>query len=359
MNPNNYVVIMAGGIGSRFWPFSRTKYPKQFHDVLGTGKSLLQQTIARFDTICPIENVFVVTNKDYKDLVQEQIPELTDNQILLEPVGRNTAPCVAYACYKIASRNPKANIVVSPADHIIMKEDVFKEKIEFALNATAESDRLITLGITPSRPDTGYGYIQYLEPGDNGIFKVKTFTEKPKLEIAKVFLESGDFVWNAGIFVWNAASILKQFKTHLPELAQIFEKGKSKYFTDEEKDYINTAYSQCTNISIDYGIMEKANNVHVMLCEFGWSDLGTWKSLYDVSEKNNDNNVLDGNIISYDSSGCIVKTPKNKLVVIQGLEDVIVAEFDGVLMICKKDEEQKVKDFVAEVKSRKDHQHFV
>ena len=357
-NNNNYVVIMAGGIGSRFWPFSRTKSPKQFHDVLGIGKTLLQQTADRFVNVCPQENIYIVTNKDYKDLVKTQLPFLTDDQILLEPIGRNTAPCVAYACYKIASRNPDANIVVSPSDHIIMKEQVFEEVILTALNETKDKDILITLGITPSRPDTGYGYIQYKE-SDTVINKVKTFTEKPELAMAKTFIESGDFVWNAGIFVWNAQAVISKINQFLPEMALIFENGKSKYYTSEELVYINTAYSQCTNISIDFGIMEKANNVFVLLCEFGWSDLGTWKSLFEAQEKNNDNNVIDGNIMTYNTKNSIIKTPKNKLVVVQGLDGYIVAEYEGVLMICKKDEEQKVKDFVADVKARKDFVEYI
>ncbi|MEY3411425.1 MAG: mannose-phosphate guanylyltransferase [Bacteroidota bacterium] len=352
-NNNNYVVIMAGGIGSRFWPFSRTKSPKQFHDVLGVGKTLLQQTAERFTNVCPPENIYIVTNKDYKDLVKKQLPFLNDDQVLLEPIGRNTAPCVAYACYKIQAKNPAANIVVSPSDHIIMKEQVFENVILTALEETQNKDILITLGITPSRPDTGYGYIQYKE-GSGPIHKVKTFTEKPQLEMAKTFLESGDFVWNAGIFVWNVQSITKKIKQFLPELSLIFEKGKETYYSSAETDYINTAYSQCTNISIDFGIMEKADNVHVLLCEFGWSDLGTWKSLFESQEKNRENNVLDGNIMTYNTTNSIIKTPKNKLVVVQGLDGYIVAEYDDVIMICKKDEEQKVKDFVADVKARKD-----
>lgn len=350
---NNFVVIMAGGIGSRFWPFSRTKSPKQFHDVLGTGKTLLQQTADRFINVCPKENIYIVTNKDYKALVKEQLPYLSDDQILLEPIGRNTAPCVAYACYKIASKYPDANIVVSPSDHIVMKEQVFEDVILTALNETVDKDILITLGITPSRPDTGYGYIQYNE-SDNVIKKVKTFTEKPQLEMAKTFIASGDFVWNAGIFVWNAQSVTSKIKQFLPEIAQIFEEGKSKYYTAAEEAYIDTAYSQCTNISVDFGIMEKADNVYVLLCEFGWSDLGTWKSLFEAQTKNDDNNVLDGTIMSYNTTNSIIKTPKDKLVVVQGLDGYIVAEYDGVLMICKKDEEQKVKDFVADVKAKKD-----
>jgi mannose-1-phosphate guanylyltransferase len=354
MNQNFYAIIMAGGIGSRFWPFSRTKHPKQFHDVLGTGKSLLQQTAERFFTVCPKENIFIVTNKDYSALVKEQLPFLSDDQILGEPVGRNTAPCIAYACYKIKEKNSDAVVIVAPSDHVITKEAEFVETIQTGLNAAAASDILITLGIKPSRPDTGYGYIQYKDSNDNRLKKVKTFTEKPALDLAKKFLESGDFVWNAGIFIWNIKTIIASFEKFMPEMAETFNEGKKKYWSSGEEAFISTAYSQCKNISIDYGIMEKANDVYVLLSDFGWSDLGTWKSLYDISPKNEDKNVLTGNIITSETKDCIIKTPADKLVVVHGLKNFIVAEYDGVLMICKKDDEQKVKDFVAQVKDTKD-----
>ncbi len=346
---NTYVIIMAGGVGTRFWPFSRTNYPKQFHDVLGTGHSLLQQTVARFDGICPIENIYIVTSNEYKDLVKEQLPELGEDQILLEPHRRNTAPCIAYACYKIGSRNPDANIVVAPADHIILKEDVFRDTIRVALGATGMEEILVTLGIQPTRPDTGYGYIQYL-PDKRTVKKVKTFTEKPHHDLAVQFLESGDFVWNAGIFVWNVQALKKAVKMHMPDIAEIFEEGEKYYFTPEELNFINKAYSHCGNISIDNGIMEKAHNVHVVLSSFGWSDLGTWKSLYEVSEKDANENVTEGNLLLYDTRDCIIKVPKDKLVVVNGLEGFIVAEYDGVLLICRKDDEQKVKELVSEAK---------
>lgn len=344
---------MAGGIGSRFWPFSRTTHPKQFHDVLGVGKTMIQQTFERFKNVCPNENIYVVTNKTYKDLVKEQLPELSDNQILCEPIGRNTAPCVAYACYKISKTNPEARIVVTPSDHIILKENVFEQTINEALEASAKEDILITLGIKPSRPDTGYGYIQFIDGTSKPLKKVKTFTEKPILELAQKFLESGDFVWNAGIFIWNVKSVIKAFENLLPEMAETFEEGLSCYYTDQEETFIGKAYTLCKNISVDYGIMEKSNNVFVMLANFGWSDLGTWKSLFDVSPKDENNNVIDANIITYDTKDCIIKTPKDKLVVIQGLENYIVAEFNKVLLICKKDEEQRLREFVADTKSKK------
>lgn len=341
---------MAGGVGTRFWPFSRTNYPKQFHDVLGTGRTLLQQTADRFDGICPPENIYVVTSDKYKDLCQEQIPSLSDNQVLCEPIARNTAPCIAYACYKIAQRDPEANIVVSPADHIILKEDEFRRTIGVALEATANQDILVTLGIQPSRPDTGYGYIQYIPEEGTDVKRVKTFTEKPHLELAQQFLDSGEFVWNAGIFVFNAKAIIKAFEAHLPETAEVFEEGHPIYYSDNEQAFINRAYSMCKSVSIDNGVMEKADNVHVVLSDFGWSDLGTWKSLYEASGKDENENAIDAHTMLYDTKNCIIKAPKDRLVVINGLDGFIVAEYDNVLMICRKDDEQKVKQFVAEAK---------
>ncbi|KAA6440073.1 mannose-1-phosphate guanylyltransferase [Dyadobacter flavalbus] len=346
---DTFVIIMAGGVGTRFWPFSRTHFPKQFHDVLGTGKTLLQQTVERFYGVCPVENIYIVTSLEYKDIVKEQVPFLNDEQILLEPNRRNTAPCIAYACYKIASRNPNANVVVAPADHIILKEDVFRDTIKVALGATRNEDILVTLGIQPSRPDTGYGYIQYI-PDKLTVKKVKSFTEKPHLELAMQFLDSGDFVWNAGIFVWNINAFKKALKKFQPYTAEIFEEGNTHYYLETEDMFVQRAYQHCGSISIDNGIMEKADNVHVVLSNFGWSDLGTWKSLYEVSEKDEHMNVTDGNVILYDTTNSIIKTPKDKLVVINGLDGFIVAEYDGVLLICKKEDEQRVKEFVADAK---------
>ena len=346
---DTYVIIMAGGVGTRFWPFSRTDFPKQFHDVLGTGRTLLQQTVDRFDGVCPIKNIYIVTSHEYKELIKEQIPELTDDQILLEPHRRNTAPCIAYACYKIAARNPNANVVVAPADHIILKEEVFRDTIKVALGATRNEDILVTLGIQPTRPDTGYGYIQYI-PDKLTVKKVKSFTEKPHLELALQFLDSGDFVWNAGIFVWNINAFKKALSRFQPDIAEIFQGGNDHYYLDSEDSFVQRAYQHCGSISIDNGIMEKAENVHVVLASFGWSDLGTWKSMYEVSEKDANMNVTDGNLILHNTTNSIIKTPKDKLVVVNGLDGFIVAEFDGVLLICKKDDEQKVKEFVAQAK---------
>jgi mannose-1-phosphate guanylyltransferase len=349
MNPNNFVVIMAGGIGSRFWPFSRTTFPKQFHDVLGTGKTMIQQTADRYRNICPQENILVVTNKDYYDLVKTQLPWMSDHQILLEPMGRNTAPCVAYAAFKIFLKNPEANLVVCPADHVILMEDTFEQVISEALEATAGNEKLLTLGMKPSRPDTGYGYIQFHETPDH-VKKVKTFTEKPELEIAKKFLESGDFVWNAGIFIWNVKAILQALEKHQPELFEIFQEADKHFWKDTEQAYINSIYPQCKNISVDNGILEKATNVHVMLADFGWSDLGTWKSLYELSDKDENGNAVLANAMLYDTYNSVVRVSKDKLVVLEGVDNLIIAEADGVIMICHKDHEQRVKDFVTDAK---------
>jgi len=350
---DNYVVIMAGGIGSRFWPMSRTSLPKQFHDVLGIGKSLLQLTVERYLPICPLENILIVTNKSYKDLVKEQLPQLNDAQILLEPSRKNTAPCVAYAAYKINSINTNANIIVAPSDHLIVKEIEFQETIKTAINKAKNTDCLLTIGIKPSRPDTGYGYIQFEDNDDTSgsIKKVKTFTEKPSLDLAKRFIESGDFYWNSGMFIWNVKSILNAFETFLPNLNKLFAEGKEFYSTDEEESYINKIYPLCKNISIDYGIMEKAKNVFVILADLGWSDLGTWGSLYTHVEKDNSNNAVIGkNVLTYDSRDNIIMMPKNKLAVIHGLSDYIVVESNDTLLICKKQDEQKIKQFVNDIK---------
>jgi len=358
MNQNNYVVIMAGGIGSRFWPFSRSGFPKQFHDVLGTGKTLIQQTADRYADVCPKENIFVVTNSNYADLVKAQLPWMQDDQILLEPMGRNTAPCVAYAAFKIHAKNPDANLVVCPADHVILKEDIFVEVIKEALASTQAENKLLTLGMKPTRPDTGYGYIQFHEVTDK-VKKVKTFTEKPELAIARTFLESGDFVWNAGIFIWNAKAILASFEEHQTELYDIFNDGMQHFWKDTEQAFINKSYPQCKSISVDNGIMEKASNVYVMLADFGWSDLGTWKSLYELSEKDENGNVVNANAMLYDTYNSVVRVGKDKLVVLEGVDNLIVAEADGVIMICHKDHEQRVKDFVADAKQSPQNKKFI
>lgn len=355
MNKNYYALIMAGGIGSRFWPISRSSHPKQFIDILGTGKTLIQNTYERFLKVCPKENIYVVTNENYTDLVKQQLPDIVDSQILTEPVMRNTAPCVAYGCFKIESLNPDAAIVVAPSDHLILDEAAFTNAIEKSLKTASENKCLITLGIKPSRPDTGYGYIQYTDNVLNSDFhKVKTFTEKPTLEIAKTFIQSGDFLWNAGIFVWSAKTIVDAFGAYLPDMFDIFADARNHYNTDNERNYVNQAYQRCTNISIDYGIMEKADNVYVLPSEFGWSDLGTWASIYDLAEKDYVGNAVipSEKVIMYDSSNCMVNVPDEKLVILQGLHDYIVVESNNTLLICPRDQEQNVKKVVADVKQK-------
>ena len=344
---DNYCVIMGGGIGSRFWPFSRKTMPKQFLDFFGTGRSLLQQTFDRFNKIIPTENILIVTNAIYADLVKEQLPELDPKQILLEPARRNTAPCIAWASYHIRSLNPNANIVVAPSDHLILKEGEFLAAIEKGLDFVSKYDKLLTLGIKPNRPETGYGYIQIAEQEGDNFYKVKTFTEKPELELAKVFVESGEFYWNSGLFMWNVNTIIKAGEALLPELASKLAPGKDVYGTPEEKAFIEENFPACPNVSIDFGIMEKADNVYVSLGDFGWSDLGTWGSLYDLSPKDEQGNVtLKCDSMIYNSNDNIVVLPKGKLAVIEGLEGFLVTESDNVLLICKKDEEHAIRKYV-------------
>lgn len=344
---------MGGGIGSRFWPFSTEEKPKQFLDFFGTGRSLLQSTFDRFKKIIPVENIFVVTNNAYAKLIGEQLPELSENQILLEPIRRNTAPAIAFATYRIQAINPDANIVVAPSDHLILKEDVFLAEIERGLTFVEKHPFLLTLGIKPSRPETGYGYIQENHVEVDGIKKVKTFTEKPNLELAKVFFQSGEFVWNSGIFLWNAQTILDAFRLHLPDIANKFAEGAAVFNTPKEKDFINEAFPFCPNISIDYGIMEKANNVYVIGSDFGWSDLGTWGSLHEIAEKDESGNAsLHCKAHYIESTDNVVTMSDDKLVVVQGLDGYIVAESEKTLLICKKEEEQRIKHFVTDVKFR-------
>ncbi len=345
---------MAGGIGSRFWPISRNNYPKQFLDILGTGKSLIQWTYERFKNICPEENIFIITNSNYIPTLQEQLPNVDQKNIISEPSRKNTAPCAAYFAHKLYAINPNANIIMSPADHLIFDERKFERDILDALDYVGSNDLLVTLGIKPTRPDTGYGYIQYDTTKKNGRFyAVKTFTEKPNLELAETFVRSGDFLWNAGIFVWNVKTIIDAFEAHLPELNDIFQQVKT-YNTAEETKDIAKAYPQCTNVSLDYGIMEKAKNVHVIPSYFGWSDLGTWNSAYENSDKDYLGNAVYGkNVMIIDASQCMIKSPDEKLVLIQGLENFIVVDTKDVLLICERNREQQIKDYVAEVKRNK------
>ena len=347
---DNFLVIMAGGIGTRFWPISRSHFPKQFHDVLGVGKTMLQQTAERFDGIIPYENMYVVTSIEFASIVKEQLPFLKDYQILCEPQRRNTAPCIAYAAYKISKINSKARLVVVPSDHVILKTEDFKKKIKIALQA-AKEQVLVTLGIMPTRPDTGYGYIQF-QPNHSDVLNVKTFTEKPNLELAEAFLDSGDYVWNAGMFIFSVKTFKKELEKHQSRLAEQFEEGMPFYYSEEEDAFVRKVYAVCKNISIDVGIMEKSRDVKVVLADIGWSDLGTWKSLYEVQEKDDNQNVVDANALLYDSSANIIKASPDKLVVVNGLKDYIIVEDGNVLMICPKDKEQDVKKFVEDATAR-------
>ncbi len=356
MANNNFCVIMAGGIGSRFWPLSRISRPKQFLDILNTGKTFLQETFVRFRDICPVENIYIVTNKDYKDIVFEQLPEISHEHVLLEPQRKNTAPCIAYANYTILKRNPKANIVVAPSDHLITDTDEFKNTIIKGLEFVENNDALLTIGIKPQRPETGYGYIQVNkdEKINGKLFRVKTFTEKPDIKMAKVFYESGEFYWNSGIFIWNIKTINKAFETHLQEVDALFKEA-FQFFSTYKEDYaISTVYAECKNISIDYGIMEKASNVYVICANFGWSDIGTWGSLFENLPKNDNNNVINGeNIVTYNTENSIVNVPNNKLVVINGLSDFIVVDTNDSLLICKKSDEQQIRQIVNDIKIKK------
>ena len=352
---NNYCVIMAGGIGSRFWPISKTSKPKQFLDILGTGRTFIQQTYDRFHQIIPSENFYVVTSFDYKELVMAQLPDLTENQVLLEPLRRNTAPCVAYASYKIKTINPGANIIVAPSDHLILKEDEFLKQINNGLDFVSNNPVLLTLGITPSRPETGYGYIQIdssLEKMElENLHKVKTFTEKPDLKMAELFIKSGEFFWNSGIFIWSLKSILNAFDAHMEDVSSLFRKGEKLFGTPNEGAFLNKTYSECPNISIDYGIMEKADNVYVLCADFGWSDLGTWGSLYENKTKDLNNNALSGkHVMAYNTTNCMIDIPDNKLVILEGLDGYIVIESEGTLMICRMEDEQHIRQFVNDVR---------
>ncbi len=349
---------MAGGVGSRFWPMSKADKPKQFLDILGTGKTLIQQTFERFKDICPVENIYVVTSSAYKNLVYEQLPDVPKKNILLEPSRKNTAPCIAYASFKIHLQNPNAITVVAPSDHLITKEDTFKKAIKACFQKAEKEDCLITLGIPPHRPDTGYGYIQYIpspvKEKDSRIKKVKTFTEKPNLEIAKSFLQSGDFLWNSGIFIWSTKSILNAFEKHDPEMHQVFKDGEDSYNTEKENAFIKKAYMSCKSNSIDYSVMEKAKNVYVRESLIGWSDLGTWGSLYShVQHVHGNNAVVGKNVMLYDSKNCIINVPNDKLAIIQGLDDYIVVQAENTLLICKKTDEQQIRNFVNDVKVQK------
>ncbi len=352
MNKNHYVAIMAGGIGSRFWPMSRTDFPKQFLDILNTGRTLIQATYDRFALFIPTENIYIVTSDQYKEIVAEQLPELPVANILCEPSRKNTAPCIAYISYKLRQLNPDANLICAPADHIILQPEAFKEVCLKSLDFTEHIKGLVTLGIKPTHPNTGYGYIQYEQQSvSDNVYKVKTFTEKPDKELAQTFLLSGDFLWNAGIFVWQVKNIIQAFEKFLPEMHDVFDAEKNYFNTAAEPEAIERIYPQCTNISIDYGVMEKADNVYIIPSSFGWSDLGTWASAYDNLQKDYfDNAVAGNNVMIIDATKNMVHADNNKLVLLQGLDDFIVVDTKDVLLICKKDKEQAIKEYVAEVK---------
>lgn len=343
---------MAGGIGSRFWPMSRTSLPKQFLDILNSGRTLIQSTYDRFAEFIPKENIYVVTSQQYENIVAEQLPELKRENILAEPSRKNTAPCVAYISYKLQQLNPKSNLICAPADHIVQDNTNFIKTSLEALDFTEKHHALLTLGIKPTHPNTGYGYIQYEQPGvTDNIYQVKTFTEKPDKELAKTFIASGDFLWNAGIFVWQTKTIIDAFEKYLPEIHEVFESSKEDFNTSKESAAIDEIYPQCVNISIDYGIIEKANNVYVIPSSFGWSDLGTWGSAYENLEKDYlENAVAGNNVIIFESNKNIVHADNKKLLLIQGLEDFIVVDTKDVLLICKKEKEQEIKNYLADVK---------
>lgn len=349
-NSSNHLVIMAGGVGSRFWPMSTEETPKQFIDVLGTGRTLIQLTFDRFANVCPISNIWVVTNKRYQKIVEEQLPEIDKGHILLEPCRRNTAPCIAYVSWRIKKTCPNANVIVTPSDHIVTNLQEFNRVVTSCLKFTEETDSILTLGIKPSRPETGYGYIQadlsYNSARNHEIFRVDSFREKPDLNTAKEYISKNNYFWNAGIFIWSIHTIVNAFRVYQPAISKIFEGLMPYYETPLEQEKIDEVYSECENISVDYAIMEKAEEIFVCPAEFGWSDLGTWSSLWAQTKHDLYGNSCIGNQIKmFDSHNCIVHTMQEKKVIIQGLDDCIVAEQDGILLICKLSEEQRIKQF--------------
>lgn len=349
---NVYVAIMAGGIGSRFWPVSRVALPKQFIDILGTGKSLIQQTYDRYVKFVPAENIYVVTADEYLQITREQLPGLPEENILGEPFRKNTAPCIAYISFKLHQKNPGGTIIIAPADHLILDEEQFRNVTNEGLKFVNHFNALVTIGIQPTYPNTGYGYIQHepLEAAPS-VYKVKTFTEKPNRDLAETFMASGDFLWNSGIFIWKLENGLAAFRAHMAEMYDLFSAEESRFNTEQEQEMLQDVYPLCSNISIDFGVMEKANNVYVIPASLGWSDLGTWNSAWENMDKDYLENAVAGeHVIVFDTTKCVVHVPQNKLVVLQGLEDYIVADADDVLLICRKDKEQEIKEFVAEVK---------
>jgi mannose-1-phosphate guanylyltransferase len=351
MQNNVYVAIMAGGIGSRFWPKSRASFPKQFLDILGTGKTLMQSTFDRFADFIPAENIYVVTSEEYVSIVAEQVPGIPAGNILAEPCRKNTAPCIAYISFKLLQQNPAATLIVAPSDHLIGDPVTFTAVCRQAASFVAGKDAFVTLGITPSHPNTGYGYIQYSGEADStNVYKVKQFTEKPDLKTAKQFVESGSFLWNAGIFIWKVKDIVNAFRLNMPDMYDVFAAGLNEFNTPGEKDAIRHIYKYCDSVSIDVALMEKASNVYVIPADFKWSDLGTWNSAYDNICKDDANNAIAGdNIMVIDAARCMVHVSGKKLVLMQGVEDLIVVDTDDVLMICRKESEQEIKQYVTEI----------
>jgi len=353
MDNNYYAVIMAGGIGSRLWPVSTSQFPKQFHDMLGTGQTLLQKTVERISSLIPLQNTYVLTNDRYLDLVLEQLPKISSTHVVLEPVMRNTAPCLLLSAFKIYKENPNALILVVPSDHWIEDETSFLNDVDICFKACQSKDMILTLGIEPTFPNTGYGYIESDKSDVDTIKKVIEFKEKPDYETAKIFLSEGNYLWNAGIFIWSVKSILKAFETHLPETFGLLLNGNQHYNTAQERTFIEANYKHSENVSIDYGIMEKALNVVVLPVNFDWNDLGTWSSLYDELDKDSDGNAtVDGAVIYKESRNNIVKTQSGKHIVIQGLSDFIIVEKENVLLICPKNKEQGIKQLRSEAKTR-------
>lgn len=352
MNKKYYAILMAGGVGSRFWPVSTTEFPKQFHDMLGTGETLIQRTFSRLAMVVPKENIFILTNERYNALVLEQLPEVEQRQVVTEPAMRNTAPCILYASLKIQKDNPDAVMVVAPSDHWIEDENAFIDNLKQSFTACSEHDILMTLGIQPTFPNTGYGYIQYDKESEALRKKVTQFTEKPNYETAKQFISGGNYLWNAGIFIWSVKSILMAFANFQKEMTALFEKGSSVYNTMQEDDFIQNNYPLAENISIDYAILEKANNVYVLPASFDWNDLGTWGSLYDKLDKSDANNaVVNARVLPEDASGNMIRTSNNKIVVVDGLKDYIIIDKDEVLLIYPKKKEQNIKEVLNKVKA--------
>ena len=353
MNKNYYAILMAGGVGSRFWPVSTEEFPKQFHDMLGTGDTLIQKTFNRLAKLIPQENIFILTNERYNDLVFEQLPTVTKRQVVLEPAMRNTAPCILYASLKIQKENPDAIMIVAPSDHWIEDESTFSNNVQQAFDFCSKNDALMTLGIQPTFPNTGYGYIEFDKTTSNDIKSVNQFREKPDYETAKEFISQGNFLWNAGIFMWSVKSVVAAFQNNQPVLYELFKSGLSKYNTDQEYDFIQENYAKSENISVDYAIMETSKNVYVIAAEFDWNDLGTWGSLYDKLDKDTSGNaVVNARTLTEDASGNMIRTANNKIVVVDGLQDYIIVDKEDVLLIYPKSKEQDIKKVLQKVKGK-------